>query len=387
MVRALIAAAALGALAPAAATAAAPRIYAHRGGSAPDGVPKFPENTLPAFQNAQNVERAVLEFDIKLTKDNVPIVMHDDSVDRTTNCTGLVKSFTLAALSVCRSDVLGSPGSALPSRTTTARTPIPTLAQVLAFARRTGATITPEIKNLPTDRDYDPTPGYATTATRALRASGIPRSRVIIQSFWPANLDVAKSVWPGVPTSFLLLKGGAGAGPNTAKQKGYTWVSPSIDDITRGFVQRAHGLGLKVVPYTLDTAAEVRRARDAGVDAVITDAPVRAKRVLDRVAPRVRAALLTGSKSAALRSGRLAARIALDEPGTAQASVVAGSATLASGFTRLRAPGSATASLRLTSAGRRALQDMGAVRVVLVVRAVDRFGNRAPAKLVRRTLR
>ena len=72
------------------AAAAVPEIHAHRGGSVVDGVPTFAEETLPAFRHAWVRERAVLELDVKLTADRVPVVIHDDTMDRTTTCAGPV---------------------------------------------------------------------------------------------------------------------------------------------------------------------------------------------------------------------------------------------------------------------------------------------------------
>ncbi|WP_088808763.1 MULTISPECIES: glycerophosphodiester phosphodiesterase family protein [unclassified Listeria] len=68
-------------------------IYAHRGSSG-----TFPENTIPAFQNALLSGCDGVEFDVQLTKDAVPVVIHDEKVDRTTNGTGYVKDMTYKEL-------------------------------------------------------------------------------------------------------------------------------------------------------------------------------------------------------------------------------------------------------------------------------------------------
>jgi glycerophosphoryl diester phosphodiesterase len=94
---------------------AAPDVFAHRGGAYVRGKPQFPENTLPAFGVAA-LQRDPLEFDIKLTADGVPVVIHDPTLDRTTNCSGRVVDKTLAQLRRCRADVLGVPGPGLPTR-------------------------------------------------------------------------------------------------------------------------------------------------------------------------------------------------------------------------------------------------------------------------------
>ena len=111
----------------------------------------------------------VLEMDVKLTSDRVPVVIHDATLDRTTPCTGEVAARTLAQVRACRTDVLGSPGSGLPTRAVAPREPIPTLAEALAFAQREGAFVNLEIKNQPTDPDFDPGSGFADTVMAAVK--------------------------------------------------------------------------------------------------------------------------------------------------------------------------------------------------------------------------
>lgn len=69
------------------------KIIAHRGYSA-----KFPENTLMAFQAAVDAGADMIEFDVLLSKDNIPVIIHDDTLDRTTNGKGTVSHFTLKDL-------------------------------------------------------------------------------------------------------------------------------------------------------------------------------------------------------------------------------------------------------------------------------------------------
>lgn len=278
-------------LAGAATAVAAPEIHAHRGGSYIDGEPAFPENTLPAFQHA-SAQGFVLELDVKLTADRVPVVIHDDTVDRTTACTGAVGSFTLAALAACPTDVLGSPGSGLRTAPATGPVPIPTLEAVLDHARRTGARLNIEIKNLPNDNDFDPTSAYANRIVddiEAAIAAGLSPSQVIVQSFWPPNLDVAAARLPGVETSLLTLAQMNEGAPAFAAARDYDWVSPAWP-VSPVFVAEAHALGRRVVPYTLDTPAAVSAAAAAGVDAIITDDPVMARGALGGGGPSGQAA-------------------------------------------------------------------------------------------------
>src|SRR3954451_12982142 len=203
MLRATLLVAAVSA-ALAAPAAAAPEIQAHRGGTVSNGKPTYSEETLQAYKHAA-ANGFVLEVDAKLTRDGVPVAVHDATLDRTTTCSGEVRAYTLTRLRSCRFDVLGSPGGGLRTRATKPAGRIATIAEVLELARITGARVNLEIKNLPTDPDWDPTPGYANRVMDVVEAAGLRMSQLLIQSFTPANLDVAKRRLPHVATSLLTL--------------------------------------------------------------------------------------------------------------------------------------------------------------------------------------
>ena len=126
----------LAAAAPA--LAVRPPIHAHRGGPLEFGKPVYGENTLPAFK-ASALRGFVLEMDAKLTKDGVPVVIHDPLLDRTTPCTGQVSERTLADLRAnCPSDIIGTDANFVQlGPNDRRRTRIPTLAEALALARFT----------------------------------------------------------------------------------------------------------------------------------------------------------------------------------------------------------------------------------------------------------
>ena len=269
----------IGCLVATASAAARPAIQAHRGGALVNGKPTYPENTMPAFRQAAK-NGFVLEFDVKLTKDRVPVVFHDDTLDRVTPCAGEIAERTLAQLGHCKVDVLGAEETLrqLP-RGDPRRTPSPTLARALAFVRKTRSRASIEIKNWPPDSDFDPTPAFAQAVTRGILRSGVPQGRLIIQSFWAPNLDVAKQRLPGAALSFLTLAPVNDSGIDTADASGYDWVSPQWP-VSLDYVNRAHARGLRVVPYTIDKAADIRGAAAVGVDALITNDPLRARRAL-----------------------------------------------------------------------------------------------------------
>ena len=270
---------------------ASPYIHAHRGGSIVEGQPAFGENTMAAFRNAAELG-FVLELDVKLSADGVPVVMHDTTLDRTTDCTGQVNAKTASELADCRVDTIGTSGNFLQLDPGDPRVePIPTLAQVLAFARDAGATLNLEIKNVPTDADFDATDGFANAVIDEVIDSEFPPSRLIVQSFWPANLTAVESAIPAADTSLLTNHSNGGlpfptndGGPAFADANGYEWVSPQWSP-SAAVIPTAHGLGLQVVPWTLNTEGEVADAFHRGVDAVISDDPAMARRVIAGESP------------------------------------------------------------------------------------------------------
>ena len=274
-------------LAVASPAAAMPSIHAHRGGSVLDGVPRFPENTMPAFEHAAR-NGWVLELDVVLTKDRVPVVFHDSTLDRTTPCTGRIDAITFAELHRrCPSDVLGSPGSAAGGRQMTAdeqRVAVPRLAEVLRLARNTRARLNVEIKNIPNEPGFDATDAFATTVVETLKAAALPSSQLIVQSFWPPNLEVSERLLPTVPTSLLTLAPMNDGAPAFAAGRDYEWISPAAPP-SRQAVSGAHELGRQVVPYTPNDPASVKASAAAAVDAIITDDPVMARRALLEVEP------------------------------------------------------------------------------------------------------
>jgi glycerophosphoryl diester phosphodiesterase len=284
MASVLTAAVFAGAIAATGTAAATPELQAHRGGTVVNGTPRYAEESLAAYRHAAK-HGFVLEVDAKLTEDGVPVAIHDATVDRTTGCTGEVRTYTLAELAACRTDVLGSPGSPLPTRPAPRPAPIATVRRVLEYAKRSGAEVNLEIKNVPTDPDYDTTTAYANRVMDAVLASGIPRRQLIVQSFIAASLDVARQRLPGVATSLLAIQAINEPYRQVAADNDYTFISPQWP-VSADYVRRAHADGLDVAPFTLDAAADVRAARRAGVDALITDDPLMAARAVGLRPPR-----------------------------------------------------------------------------------------------------
>ena len=256
--------------------APAPVVYAHRGGA---GI--APENTMAAFRKTQRLfgTRGVwLELDVQLTSDGVLVVMHDDSLDRTTNCTGKVIERTAAEVTACDAS-LGFPGWRRPE-------PVPTLSDVLIEGRRRGWRLSIEIKNIPGEANFDPA---GTTVAGALvdlvARTGFPTSRLVVQSFWPASLEAVERSAPAIPTALLTTSQLPGAPPGAgftvgsnavfATARGYEIVSPDDGSVDLGVdsVRAAQALGREVVVWTVDDPSRMVQVAAFGVDGIITNRP------------------------------------------------------------------------------------------------------------------
>ncbi len=260
---------------------AVPFVSAHRGGAA-----YAPENTLLAFENAARLGVDDFEADMLLTADGIPVLIHDDTMDRTTDCTGRVVAKTYAEIQACDAAYWFSPGQpttrpdeALPHPLRGKGVKVPTAEELFVFAAgfsgRYAPTVTIEIKI-----SFDSATGLTTDGLRAaqtlvplIQASGI-RDRIIVQSFNPLAIDTVKLLDPTIRTLYLT-PASATLNLTYAAARGHEFVAPSFTaaDLTPAFVSRAQALGKQVVPWTADRESDIQTLIDKGVDGVITNFP------------------------------------------------------------------------------------------------------------------
>ena len=161
-----------------------PKVFAHRGASA-----YAPENTLPAFELAARQGADGIELDVHLSKDGELVVIHDETLDRTTNGTGAVKDRTLAELQALCADN-GMSGFA------DAR--IPTLREVLELVRPTGMLVNIELKTSLVWYD-----GIEEKTLALVEALGM-QERVIYSSFNHYSIERVRQLAPQAQTAYLF---------------------------------------------------------------------------------------------------------------------------------------------------------------------------------------
>jgi glycerophosphoryl diester phosphodiesterase len=237
---------------------------------------------MPAFHHSALAQRATLELDVKVTRDGVPVVLHDEAVDRTTDGSGRLCDLDLDAFARCRADVLGT------GAVTTRVAPfvcLPTLDEVLTFAREHAVALNIEIKNEQHHADFDPSSHAAGIVARAIAASKVPQERLQVQSFWAGDLDVAREHVPRATLGLLNRPPHHDSAIVYAAASGYQVLGPQWP-VKRRYVERAHEAGLRVIPFTLNDPAEIRKAARIGCDGIITDDPVTARKALAKATRR-----------------------------------------------------------------------------------------------------
>ncbi|MFM7347596.1 MAG: glycerophosphodiester phosphodiesterase [Tagaea sp.] len=282
-----------------------------------------PENTLPGFARAIEIGVSTLELDVGLSRDGQVIVAHDRRLnpDIARDSGGAwiaspgprVRDLTRAELNAFDVGAI-KPGTDY-ARTFAAQTPVPgtrmpTLAEVASLpgAARVRFNIETKISPLAPDETVPPEE-FARAVIAELRRLGIA-GRATIQSFDWRTLAIAAREAPDIARAYLTIERGnnetvfkgKGVSPWTgldasahgnstprlvAAAGGKIW-SPFFRDLDANVVSEAKRLGLTVIPWTVNEAADIERVLALGVDGLITDYPDRAKAILDSKGVRVR---------------------------------------------------------------------------------------------------
>ncbi|MFI8361096.1 glycerophosphodiester phosphodiesterase [Streptomyces sp. NPDC085612] len=247
-----------------------PVVYAHRGASA-----YAPENTLEAVDLAMRLGFEWVENDVQRTRDGELVVIHDDTLARTTDVEELfpdrrpwrVKDFTAAE--IARLDAGGWFGEEY------AGAGVPTLRQYLDRVRRNQQRLLLEIKK------PELYPGIEEQTLRVLDEAGwLDRRRVsgrlVVQSFSADSVRTVHALRPDLVTAFLGT-------PKVADLAAYAEftdrINPWHTTISAEWVAAVHGLlgahgrPMEVDTWIVDDAATARKVQEMGVDGIITNAP------------------------------------------------------------------------------------------------------------------
>ncbi|MEX2648205.1 MAG: glycerophosphodiester phosphodiesterase [Alphaproteobacteria bacterium] len=232
-----------------------PRVIGHRGAAR-----LAPENTLAGLRKAKAEGATWVEFDVKLTADGIPIVLHDDTLERTTNGTGPVARLTLAE--IARLDAGSWWGPAFAGER------VPTLETALATLAELGLGANVELKPCP-GREIETGRVVGAFLARAWPAALPPP---LLSSFSPEALEAAREVAPGIARGMLVHDRRA-EWQILARRVDAVSVHTWRDFVTPDFAGAIRAAGYELLVYVVNDAAEARRLFALGVAAVFADAP------------------------------------------------------------------------------------------------------------------
>jgi len=237
-----------------------PAIYAHRGASG-----RYPENTMSAFRAALRSGADGIEIDVQLTRDGEVVVIHDARLERTTNGSGLIQNHTLQELRQL------SAGSWFHPKFHLAK--IPRLTDVLAFIQQTKLTLLIELKNF-----LVPQPELEEKVVSLIQQYDLTH-RVVISSFNFNSLLLIKELDQQIRTG-LLYVGHLREPWQIAKQFHTDELHVPREELSPALLYESKKQGLSVVGWTVNSRLRLQQMMKLGVDGIITNYPLRARRIL-----------------------------------------------------------------------------------------------------------
>lgn len=231
-----------------------PRLIAHRGAGR-----QAPENTLTAMRVGHAHGYRMVEFDVKLSADNVAFLLHDATLERTTSGRG--RADALPWRELARLDAGGWHSAKY------AGEPLPTLAAVARWARAHGVACNIEIKPTP-GRERETGGAVALDAAALWRDADVPP---LLSSFSADALAAARHAVPALPRA-LLVDAPPADWERPLAELGCVALDIDHETLTADFVRQVRGAGYRVLCYTPNTPERLGELAAFGVDGIITDA-------------------------------------------------------------------------------------------------------------------
>lgn len=221
--------------------------FAHRGASG-----YFPENTMIAFEKAIEMGCDGIETDVHLSKDGVPMLIHDEKVDRTTKCIGYVNSYTYSELS---------------------KMGIPSLEELIILAKEKDMLLNIELKNGPV--------WYERIEEKVIEMlqnyEMVPKT--ILSSFNHYSMVKCKMLCGEIKTGLLYTE----ALYQPEKYCAYVGADalhPYYIVLTKEIITQIHKAGFSVHPYTVNRERDMKNMIDMGGDLIITNYPDKLKHLI-----------------------------------------------------------------------------------------------------------
>nr|WP_311527547.1 glycerophosphodiester phosphodiesterase [uncultured Ralstonia sp.] len=230
-----------------------PRAIAHRGAGK-----LAPENTLAAFRHGASFGYHMFEFDVKLSGDGVAVLLHDATLDRTTNGTGRLDALTLGQIAQLDAGSWHSPAYA--------GEPVPTLAAIARYLRANNFLANIEIKPVP-GAEWRTGAAVALDARVLWAGADVPP---LLSSFSEEALAAAREAAPELPRALLLDKLPADW-LDRLRALDCVALDANHRELTPEIIDEAHAAGFRVCCYTVNDLDRAQLLWGAGLDGLITD--------------------------------------------------------------------------------------------------------------------
>lgn len=214
-------------------------VIAHRGASR-----LARENTIEAFATAVSVGAAGIELDARRTADGVLVVHHDAHV--------------------AGKPVVEQRAGDLPSW-------VPTLGAALDAC--SGAFVNVEIKNDPSEPDFDPDETVAVEVIAEVAGRSEPADHWLISSFRRETVDRCRALNPAIPTAWLTMNHVSADDIESLVEGGHAAVHPWVPTVDRALIERCHAAGLRVNTWTCNEPERAVELAGFGIDGICTDVP------------------------------------------------------------------------------------------------------------------
>jgi glycerophosphoryl diester phosphodiesterase len=237
------------------------KIFAHRGSAG-----THPENTMVSFKEAERVGADGIELDVQMTKDGEIVVIHDETIDRTTDGSGWVKDFTYRELKKFDASYkfTGQYGFC----------PIPLLEEVLSWGKQTNLLFNIELKNGLIQ--------YERLEERVIHLIKRYRldDRVILSSFNHNSMALCHRIAPEIETALLYMEN-LYQPWKYVRVIGASGLHPYHVTVSEPFVRDAHAHRVSVRPFTINKESIMKKMFQYKVDAIFTDYPEKARELLE----------------------------------------------------------------------------------------------------------
>jgi len=211
-----------------------------------------PENTLRSMKKALELGVHGFEFDIQLSKDNAPVVIHDETLERTTNGKGLVSDFTLQELQLLDA----GKGEKIPSLRNVFDL-VDKRCRLFIELKAEGSTL-----------------AVASVIKDYVSHFGWSYEQLFVCAFDHRQIAAIRTIDPQIRTC-ALIAGIPVSLAQIAVEAGAWAINPNVHHINQALVDDAHKRGLKVITWTGNHAHDIARMKELGVDGIISDYPDR----------------------------------------------------------------------------------------------------------------